>query len=190
MQLKSLRWDSKPESSCATNTCVAPPGNDPISELEHKKYYLDFLCCLEKIVSWFLDFCWFPGHRFQSLFLASCSNLLRLAAILGRPTWSSSLWSWSFLVASESVILVFRRLKNFRSPTTSSISISVKNVYYILLCLFTVIYFLYFLCCINLVFYCLSVNFAMSSQSGSDGSTSSNSPTLVQANFANFEMLD
>ena len=30
----------------------------------------------------------------------------------------------------------------------------------------------------------------MSFQSGSDGSTSSNSPTLVQANFANFEMLD
>ena len=30
----------------------------------------------------------------------------------------------------------------------------------------------------------------MSFQSGSDGSTSSNSPTLVQANLANFEMLD
>ena len=30
----------------------------------------------------------------------------------------------------------------------------------------------------------------MSFQSGSDGSTSSNSPTLVQAKFANFEMLD
>ena len=30
----------------------------------------------------------------------------------------------------------------------------------------------------------------MSFQSGSDGSASSNSPTLVQANFANFEMLD
>ena len=30
----------------------------------------------------------------------------------------------------------------------------------------------------------------MSFQSGSDGSASSNSPTLVQANLANFEMLD
>ena len=36
----------------------------------------------------------------------------------------------------------------------------------------------------------MSVNLAMSFQSGSDGSTNSNSPTLVQANFANFEMLD
>ena len=117
-----------------------------------------------------------------------CSNPLRLAAIRGRPTWSSSLWSWSFPKASESAILVFRRLKNFLSSTTSSVS--VKNVCYILLCLFTVIYFFNFLCCVNLVFYCLSVNLAMSFQRGSDGSTSSNSPTLVQANFTNFEMLD
>ena len=142
-RLRSLRWASKPESSCAANTRVAPPGYDPTSELEHKKYYLVFLCRLEKIVGWFLDFCWFPGHRFRSLFLASCSNPLRLAAILGRPTWSSFLWFWSFPVASESdVILVFRRSKNFRSPTTSSIS--VKNVYYTLLCLFTVNSFLFF----------------------------------------------
>ena len=55
-RLRSLRWASKPESSCAANTRVAPPGNDPTSELEHKKYYVDFLCRLEKIVSWFLDF--------------------------------------------------------------------------------------------------------------------------------------
>ena len=99
-------------------------------------------------MSWFLDFLlvsWSSVSKF--IFLASCSNPLRLAAILGRPTWSSSLWSWSFPVASESVMLVFRRLKNFRSPTTSSIS--VKNVYYILLCLFTVTYFLFF--CVALI---------------------------------------
>ena len=36
----------------------------------------------------------------------------------------------------------------------------------------------------------LAAILVMSFQSGSDGSASSNSPTLVQANLANFEMLD
>ena len=36
-RLKSLRWASKPESSWAANTRVAPPVNDPTSELEQQR---------------------------------------------------------------------------------------------------------------------------------------------------------